>query len=108
MNEPLHPASAETMRQLIKLHGRARLRAFLDEDCQREQSVLWRQLKPGDEKEDRMVMAHKQGRRKAQLGFVREYVVDLAKLLPTADERDAFIAGFDGEKRRLTDKKAVI
>lgn len=53
------------------------------------------------EREIAMVVAHKHGRRKAHLGFHRDYIIDLAKILPTTDERDAFIAGFDGEKRRM-------
>lgn len=56
---------------------------------------------PSTETEARMVMAHKQGRKKAHQGFQREYIVNLAKILPTIDEHDAFIAGFDGEKRRM-------
>lgn len=54
-----------------------------------------------NEQEARMVIAHKHGRRKAQLGFNRAYIVDLARLLPTDDERTAFVAGFDGETKRM-------
>lgn len=53
------------------------------------------------ETEARMVIAHKHGRRKAHLGFHLEYIKSLAELLPTAEEREAFIAGFVGEKLRM-------
>lgn len=53
------------------------------------------------EREIAMVVAHKHGRRKAHLGFHRDYIVDLAKILPTVDERDAFIAGFIHENERM-------
>lgn len=57
-----------------------------------------------NEREARMVIAHKQGCRKAHLGFQLEYIESLSTLLPTADERMAFIAGFKGEQQRIKEK----